>query len=133
MKRNVFEKPSDRNTKCISTTACRSTFDLLEDCDDQDWPSEAVRFAQVSRPSFDYTLTLGFSSADPKAKYPLCLEGERACPSEDCGGPWGYAEFLAAIADPEHEQHDDMVKWGGAFDSEAFDVKAATKEMRKVK
>jgi len=33
----------------------------------------------------------GFPPIDPKAKVPLCLEGERACPPEDCGGPPGYA------------------------------------------
>ena len=26
-------------------------------------------------------------------KYPLCLEGERACPPEDVGGVWGYGDF----------------------------------------
>ena len=75
----------------------------------------------------------GFPPADPKAKYPLCLEGERACPPEDCGGSWGYADYLAALADPKHEQHDELLEWRGPFDAEAFDVKKATKEMRKVK
>jgi hypothetical protein len=28
----------------------------------------------------------GFPPADPQAKSPICLEGERACPPEDCGG-----------------------------------------------
>jgi hypothetical protein len=41
----------------------------------------------------------GFPPIDPKAKYPLCLEGERACPPEDCGGPPGFANYLDAIAD----------------------------------
>jgi hypothetical protein len=63
---------------------------------------------------------------------PECLAGERACPPEDCGGPWGYPDFLAALADPKHENHVDMVEWiGGSFDPEAFDPKAATKEMRR--
>jgi hypothetical protein len=75
----------------------------------------------------------GFPASDPQVKYPLCVEGERACPPEDCGGPWGYADYLAAIADPKHEQHQDMLEWRGAFDPEAFDAKKATKEMRKVK
>ena len=32
------------------------------------------------------------SYAESKAKHPLCLEGARACPPEDCGGVWSYAE-----------------------------------------
>ena len=75
----------------------------------------------------------GFPPIDPKAKVPLCLEGERACPPEDCGGPPGYGDYLDAIADPENEQHEEMLEWRGAFDPEAFDAKKATKEMRKVK
>lgn len=73
----------------------------------------------------------GFPPADPKAKYPRCVDGARACPPEDCGGPWGYADYLAALADPEHEEHDDLLEWGGPFDPEAFDAKRATRMMRK--
>ena len=47
-------------------------------------------------------------------RYPLCLEGARACPPEDVGGVWAYQEFLAAIADPAHEQHGEMREWIGA-------------------
>lgn len=31
-----------------------------------------------------------------------------ACPPEDCGGPWGYGNLLAALSDPTHEDHDDL-------------------------
>jgi hypothetical protein len=74
----------------------------------------------------------GLLPADPKAKYPQCVGGERACPPEDCGGPWGYADYLAAMADPEHERHDELLAWRGPFDPEAFDATQATKAMRKV-
>lgn len=74
----------------------------------------------------------GSPPVDPKAKYPLCLEGERACPPEDCGGVWGYGDFLEAIANPKHEVHSSMLEWiGGRFDPEEFDPKQATKEMKK--
>jgi hypothetical protein len=60
--------------------------------------------------------------ADADERYPLCLGGERACPPEDVGGPEGYAEFLAALADPGHPDHDAMRDWiGRRFDPEEFD------------
>lgn len=74
----------------------------------------------------------GRPSVDPKAKYPLCVEGERACPPEDCGGVWGYGDFLEAIRNPKHEEHESMLEWiGGKFDPEKFDLGKATKEMKK--
>jgi len=74
----------------------------------------------------------GIPPVDPKAKYPLCVEGERACPPEDCGGVWGYGDFLEAIRNPKHEEHESMLEWvGGRFDPEEFDPKRATKEMKK--
>jgi Plasmid pRiA4b ORF-3-like protein/Domain of unknown function (DUF6398) len=61
-----------------------------------------------------------------------CLAGARACPPEDCGGPWGYADFLDALADPGHERHDELKEWlGGPFDPEAFDPADATRRMRR--
>jgi hypothetical protein len=60
------------------------------------------------------------------------VEGARACPPEDCGGVWGYAEFVEAIRNPEHEQHEELLEWaGGTFDPEAFDPAKATREMRR--
>jgi hypothetical protein len=57
-------------------------------------------------------------------KYPRCTAGARACPPEDVGSTPGYAEFLEAISDPEHEEHDSYLEWaGGKFDPEAFDVR----------
>lgn len=51
-----------------------------------------------------------------------CVDGARACPPEDCGGPYGYGDLLEAIADPGHEEHESMLEWlGGSFDPEAFD------------
>lgn len=63
--------------------------------------------------------TLARSEVD---EVPTCTAGRRACPPEDCGGTWGYEEFLIAIADPSHERHAELIEWnGGDFDPEAFD------------
>jgi hypothetical protein len=70
---------------------------------------------------------------EPKVKYPRCVEGARACPPEDCGGVWGYAEFLEAIADSKHEGHEEMLEWiGGEFDPEMFDLDAVNRELRRL-
>ena len=72
----------------------------------------------------------GSPKKEPGKKYPLCLEGDRASPPEDVGGIGGFYEFLEALADPKHEQHDDFKEWGGDFDPDKFDQKQATKAMK---
>ena len=67
---------------------------------------------------------------EEKAHYPRCVAGERACPPEDCGGPYGYPEFLEAIQSPKHEEHEDMLEWvGGEFDPEEFDLDEVNLEL----
>ncbi len=65
-------------------------------------------------------------------KYPRCLAGERACPPEDCGGPSGYMDLLAAIADPEHERHDEYMEWCGSLNPAAFECERVTRTLRRL-
>jgi hypothetical protein len=60
--------------------------------------------------------------ADPHRRYPACVAGRRCCPPEDVGGPGGYEDFLAAIADRAHPEHGDYLTWSGPFDPEAFSL-----------
>ncbi|KVV10226.1 plasmid pRiA4b ORF-3 family protein [Burkholderia ubonensis] len=71
---------------------------------------------------------------DPDMRRPLCLDGQNACPPEDVGGVPGYADFLEAITDPTHEEHDHFLEWcGGSFDSAAFDLVLANQRLSEVK
>ncbi len=45
--------------------------------------------------------------------YPRCVEGKRACPPEDCGGPYGYPYFLDSLQDPENDEHQEVLEWIG--------------------
>jgi hypothetical protein len=72
----------------------------------------------------------GCLKANPGQRYPLCLEGERACPPEDVGGTSGFEDFVMAIADPEHPEREENLTWaGGSFDPETFDPERTTKRM----
>lgn len=52
-----------------------------------------------------------------------CIEGARRCPPEDVGSTPGYENFLAAIKNPKHPEHKEMLDWaGGSFDPEDFSV-----------
>jgi hypothetical protein len=62
------------------------------------------------------------------------LAGENACPPEDVGGSHGYQEFLAAMADANHEQYREYLTWiGGHFDPGSFDLAAANASVDKIK
>lgn len=61
---------------------------------------------------------------DKDIKYPICIAGKRASPPEDCGGIWGYGDFLEIIMNPNHEKYEEMLGWaGGEFQPEQFEVK----------
>ena len=57
---------------------------------------------------------------DPAAKYPVCTDGQLACPPENCGGIPGFYDLVEAIADPNHEQHKELKDWLG-YDLEPID------------
>jgi Plasmid pRiA4b ORF-3-like protein len=77
-----------------------------------------IKVKQVPQPNTDWF-------------YPLCIAGERAAPPDDVGGAMGYLEFLSAIKDPKHDEHESMLTWiGGAFDPEGFDLNAINRALR---
>ena len=67
---------------------------------------------------------------EPGRLYPCLISLQGRCPPEDVGGPPGYAAFLAALADPAHEDHEHLRSWaGGGFDPDAPDLKAILTEL----
>ncbi|MDR3077405.1 MAG: plasmid pRiA4b ORF-3 family protein, partial [Planctomycetota bacterium] len=50
----------------------------------------------------------------PDAKRKIrCLDGARACPPEDTGGVPGYFHFCEVVADPAHEDYEQLNEWSG--------------------
>ena len=63
-----------------------------------------------------------------------CVDGARACPPEDCGGVWGYANLLKILKDKKHPEHRTMKEWlGRPLDPEFFDREHTNRWLRKLK
>ena len=73
----------------------------------------------------------GCLRAENGTRYPLCVDGQRACPPEDVGGIDGYQEYLEAMADSQHERHEEFMEWRGRFAPEKFDAEVVTKHMQR--
>ena len=71
--------------------------------------------------------------AEPDKAYPCLLEAKGRCPPEDVGGPWGYQDYLAAMADPKHKNHADMVNWRGPdFNPDTVDLPDIEKALARI-
>ena len=71
---------------------------------------------------------------DAVFKHPVCLAGANACPPEDCGGIHGYYSLLEAMADPNHEQHQELKEWlGGEWDATQFNLEEANDPLKSLK
>ncbi len=63
--------------------------------------------------------------------YPFFIDGERNCPPEDCGGIYGFEHFVRVMADPDHEQHQELLEWHGEpYDPAHFDPMVVAQRFR---
>src|ERR1700751_410204 len=65
------------------------------------------------------------TDAVPGIVYPRLIDAAGRCPPEDVGGPWGYREFLDAVADPNPQGHAERLPCiGRNFDPNDVDAEA---------
>jgi hypothetical protein len=68
--------------------------------------------------------------AKPTGTYPRLVAGKRACPPEDCGGPWGYADMIRVLAGHRNARRRELVEWlGRPFDPKAFSIDEANERL----
>lgn len=116
-----FHEVEDEKTVKLSRLVSRPKAKLLYEYDFGDSWEHEILLEKILLP-------------EPGVQYPVCITGKRACPPEDCGGVWGYGDFLEAIQNPDHPEHDEMLEWvGGSFDPEAFDLDEVNRTLRRVK
>jgi Plasmid pRiA4b ORF-3-like protein len=66
------------------------------------------------------------AAAEAGKTYPACIAGEGACPPEDSGGAYGFAELKELLAGPPSAERDEMLEWAGDdYDPARFDLAAA--------
>lgn len=81
--------------------------------------------------SWDHEVVLKrILTVDPKKSYPACTAGAGACPPEDVGGTPGFYNYLEAMSDPSHPEHEDYLENYGPFDPSKFDHQKTTTRMR---
>ncbi|MFW6019909.1 MAG: plasmid pRiA4b ORF-3 family protein [Bacteroidales bacterium] len=67
-----------------------------------------------------------------KGQIPRCIDGERNCPPEDCGGMGGYEALLEIISDPDpdHEEYKEIMQWlGGSYDPDYFNKEEVNEQL----
>ena len=110
--------------------------DYPEDEQDEQAITVLHAFDGVDRVTHEYDFGDGWEHelvVEARSRLPIglkcvgvCLDGQHACPPEDCGGPGGYADLLSVLADPTHEEHEFLLGWvGGPFDPTEFDLALA--------
>ena len=117
-----------------SFTAGREEFgpsDPTMDCEDESRVTlgrllreivDRIRYTYDFGDNWEHEITLqAIVRTEPGKPHPARVAGKGACPPEDCGGPWGYADLRSALADPAHEQHGEQLEWLGLTDASEFD------------
>lgn len=62
---------------------------------------------------------------------PVCLAGEQAAPIDDIGGIGGYYDWLEALKDPTHEDHEDALEYlGKDFAHRTFDLAESNRRLQ---
>lgn len=84
--------------------------------EEKDWLTYEYDFGD----GWSHKIILEKILAHEKNQFPVvCIKGKRACPPEDCGGPWGYENLLEQLKNPGNEEYDELVEWlEEDFDSE---------------
>ena len=79
---------------------------------------------------WEHVILVEKAAAHGAAAGPVCVDGARACPPEDSGGPWGYDEKLRALSHPDEEETQELREWMGEFDPEVFDLESVNAALR---
>jgi len=120
--------------------------DYLEDNELDPKKIKISQYANKEKQEFEYVYDFGDSweheiivekiigdEIENADKYPKCIEGERACPPEDCGGIGGYERVLEVLKtdkDTLGENTKELKYWLGDWNPEKFDLNKINKKLK---
>jgi hypothetical protein len=95
---------------------------------------QKIRYQYDFGDSWDHDVLLEkILPVEANVHYPRCLKGKRACPPEDCGGVWGYADLLKLMADKDNPEREEFLDWlGGEIDPEEFDLEEINAQLARM-
>lgn len=71
---------------------------------------------------------------EPKTYYPCCVEAERSCPTEHCGGPKQFEQLLLAWGKPSHPLHQvALQRLGPGFEPELKSLDTINDKLRRIR
>lgn len=84
--------------------------------------------------NWEHEIAIEQELAGDGVQTPYCIAGKYACPPEDCGGPYGYADLRRALAGRGGPKRRELIDWlGGEFDPKRFSRREVNAALRDVK
>jgi Plasmid pRiA4b ORF-3-like protein len=91
-------------------------------------PGERLTYLYDFGDSWEHDLVLEDMRAEESPVTPICLDGERAAPPEDCGGIPGYKQLIEALRDPRYP---DPTR-AGTYDPEGVDLELINRRLARL-
>jgi hypothetical protein len=90
--------------------------------------SSSIRYEYDFGDSWFHTITLeDVLPADTTLTYPAVIDGERACPPEDCGSLGGYDDIVRALKGERVDEMEELLAWlPPGYNPEVFSVAEAS-------
>jgi hypothetical protein len=74
-------------------------------------PKSRLRYTYDFGSNWEHEILVeAIATSEPEQRYPVSVARKRACPPDDCGGVWGYADLLETLAGPEHPEREDLLE-----------------------
>jgi len=126
----IADETRKRGIRCIECPYCtedieEEDFLLTTEVPLKDYLNKAgngVLYRYDFGDSWEHDVLLeGIFKREPNIKYPRCLDGELACPAEDCGGIPGYYDCIEAVK--KRDNRNGLLTWLDGWKPDRFNTK----------